>query len=401
MRLALSFQRVDPTRGGAETYVADLCRRLIHAGHSLDLYAENWRQESLPDGLNCHKVHAPGFTKWQRTWNFAREAEAALGRATTPYDCTIGLINTWAQDVLIPQGGVHGASLEYNSRRFRQGLSRTGYVLGKKINPKAWVYHAIEAKQYAPARNTRIVAVSKMVRSHLERFHGVPASRVHVIPNAIDADRLSVGDPGEVRRQFRARHGLGEDELVGLFVGHNFQLKGLRPLIHALAERKRRIPNARPVRLLVCGGGKPGPFRVMVRDLRLEDTVHILGFQGDIRPCFHASDFFTLPSYYDPCSLVVFEALACGLPVITTACNGAGELIEAGRQGFVVPSPDAIDPLIGAIEAMAHDSSRHAMSLEAVKLGREQSFDLHVRRLLDVFQLVADEKRGRTITGAA
>ena len=56
----------------------------------------------------------------------------------------------------------------------------------------------------------------------------------------------------------------------------------------------------------------------MARDLGLQDVVHLLGFQADIRPCFHASDFFALPTYYDPCSLVVFEALACGLPVITT-----------------------------------------------------------------------------------
>ena len=88
--------------------------------------------------------------------------------------------------------------------------------------------------------------------------------------------------------------------------------------------------------------GKPGPFRALVDRLGLGDSVKLLGFLPDIRPAFHAADCFVLPTYYDPCSLVVFEALACGLPVITTACNGAGELIAPGREGFVVPSPDAL-----------------------------------------------------------
>ena len=87
----------------------------------------------------------------------------------------------------------------------------------------------------------------------------------------------------------------------------------------------------------------------MIRDLGLDDVVHLLGFLPDIRPAFHASDFFVLPTYYDPCSLVVFEALACGLPVITTACNGAGELMTEGREGFVVPAPDDRGPLAEAL----------------------------------------------------
>src|SRR5439155_13157775 len=101
----------------------------------------------------------------------------------------------------------------------------------------------------------------------------------------------------------------------------------------------------------------------------LGNTVHLLGFQPDIRPCFHAADFFVLPTYYDPCSLVVFEALACGLPVITTACNGAGELIAEGREGFVVNAPDARAHLADALDRMAVDEPRRLMSTYARKLG--------------------------------
>ena len=127
----------------------------------------------------------------------------------------------------------------------------------------------------------------------------------------------------------------------------------------------------------------------------LRDLVHLEGFIPEVRDAFWASDFFVLPSYYDPCSLVVFEALACGLPVITTSCNGAGELITDGREGYVVTSPNAIGELSMAIDRMVDDPARRRMSAFATRLGREQSFDNHVEKLLKVFEEVAASKGRR------
>ncbi len=392
MRLALNFPRIDPSRGGAETYVVDLCHRLVEDGHRVDLFANSWKPDALPNEVRTIFVDATGWTKAQRIWSFAKNSEAALIKVEDQYDCTVGFINTWHHDVIIPQGGVQAASLEANSKRFPHGWQRELYLIGKKANPKASIYRAIEARQYDPARGATVVAVSAMVRGHLERHHGVPRDRIHVVPNAIDATRLAIDDPASARREFRETLGLKPDDLVALFVGHNYALKGLQPLLHALCERLRREPGSRPIHLLACGGGKPARFEKLIAKLGLEETVHLLGFQPDIRPCFHASDFFALPTYYDPCSLVVFEALACGLPVITTACNGAGELIAEGREGFVVPSPDAIETLADALDRMADDPSRAMMSENARKLGVEQSFDRHVSRLIEVFELVAEAR---------
>ncbi|MEO6809098.1 MAG: glycosyltransferase family 4 protein [Isosphaeraceae bacterium] len=396
MRLALNYQRVDPTKGGAETYVADLCGALVHAGHQVDLYANYWREGVLPPEVRCVRVEANGWSKAQRLWDFAVRSESLLRQTT--YDCSVGLINTWYHDVLIPQGGVHAASLEANARRFPPGVRRRLYLAGKAVNlPRALLYRRIEAKQYDPARRTRVVAVSEMVRGHLERFHGVPRDRIRVIPNAIDAGRLAVADPATVRAEVRFQLGLTPDDLTALFVGHNFRLKGLCPLLDALAHRKARAPQARPIHLLVCGGGKLAPFRTRVARLGLADTVHLIGFVPDIRSYFHASDFFVLPTYYDPCSLVVFEALACGLPVVTTACNGAGELITEGREGFVVESPEAMVPLADAFDRLAIDSNRRLMSEQAARLGRAQSFGQHVTRLISLFEEVAESSGQRAL----
>jgi UDP-glucose:(heptosyl)LPS alpha-1,3-glucosyltransferase len=390
MRLALNFFRLDPARGGAETYVRDLCHRLVQAGHCVELYAHSWRDAALPPQVRCVRIEAPGVTLLERLWHFAVNSEAALQEIT--YDCTIGFINTWHHDVIIPQGGVRDASLDYNARRFPAGCRRRLYRWGKQANIKYWMYRAIERRQYHSARPVRVVAVSEMVRQHLVQYHCVPQSWIRVIPNAIDADRLAVPDPIAVRGAFRSAHHLADQDLVALFVGHNFALKGLEPLLLALHERKQRSPSARPIHLLVCGGGRIALFRRIVERLGLTMTVHLIGFVPEIRDCYWASDFFVLPTYYDPCSLVVFEALACGLPVITTAANGAGELITEGQEGFVIASPDDRASLADRLDRMTDDTARKAMSAHAARLGRAQSFDTHYERLIALFEEVAASK---------
>jgi UDP-glucose:(heptosyl)LPS alpha-1,3-glucosyltransferase len=386
MHLALNFQRVDPARGGAETYVADLCRSLVGAGHRVDLYAESWADGALPPQVNVVPVAAQGSSRVQRILSFARNSESALGRAH--HDCSVGFVNTWAHDVIIPQGGVHRGSLNANARRFPL-LLRELYLLGKRANPKHWLHRFIESKQYDRARQPRVVAVSNMVKRHLKEFHRVLPRQIDVVPNAIDAGRVAVSQPGAVRCAFRNRFGLEPGALVGVFVGHNFALKGLKPLLAALAARHQRSRSARPIHLVVCGNGERGPYLRQANRLGLSGTVHFLGFHPDVRASYWSSDFFVQPTYYDPCSLVVLEALACGLPVITTAQNGASELMSDGREGFILTSPDAQSELLRALDRMTDDGARRAMSIQASRLGSAQTFDAHVARLITIFEDVA------------
>ena len=336
MHLALNFQRVDPARGGAETYVADLCRNLVQAGHRVDLYAESWADKRSPPQVNTIKVAAPGRTRIERILNFARNSEKALRQAN--HDCSIGFINTWFHDVIIPQGGVQQGSLAANAERFSP-LARPLYLAAKKMNPKHWLHRPIEhsaVRGNTPAAGRR------------GEQHGEAPSRA-VSPRSAPPDlrraqrdrpaRLEVSQPGALRCAFRNRIGLEPGDLVGLFAGHNFALKGLKPLLEALGERRRQNRRGRPIHLLVCGGGDTASYSRLARRLGLTETVHFLGFYPDVEDCYWSSDFFVQPTYYDPCSLVVMEALACGLPVITTAQNGASELMENGREGFILTSP--------------------------------------------------------------
>ena len=148
MHLALNYQRVDPSRGGAETYVADLCQHLVLDGHRVNLYAESWASDCLPHQVNVVPVSAKGRSRLERIWSFAQNSESAMQHGG--HECSVGFINTWAHDVIIPQGGVQRGSLDANAGRFPTGLQRGLYRLTKSANPKYWLYRAIESKQYNP-----------------------------------------------------------------------------------------------------------------------------------------------------------------------------------------------------------------------------------------------------------
>jgi len=101
------------------------------------------------------------------------------------------------------------------------------------------------------------------------------------------------------------------------------------------------------VRLLACGGKREAAHGRQAERLGITGQVNFLGFVDDIRSCFAGADVFAFPTFYDPCSLVVLEAMRAGLPVITTRANGAAELITDGSEGFIIDSPwdtDAFAP---------------------------------------------------------
>ena len=396
MRIALNYRNVDPNRGGAETYVADLTRSLISRGHEVTLVAESVRQESIPPQAIFLPVPVSGWSRSAKIWSFAQNSEQVLKVNASRFDATMGFINTWQHDVIIPQGGLRAGSRLHNAERFQSPLKRSIYRWLKSASPTEWKYDRIERLQYDPARRARVVAVSRLVSGHLQQFRQVSPDRIHIVYNSIDPNRFAVADPAAVRAETRLKYGLAPDAHVGLFVGHNFWLKGLQPLLKALAKRQATLPAAEPLHLLVSGGGKTKPFQKIVQQLGLGQTVHLLGFTPDVKSLFHAADFFVSPTYYDPCSLVVMEALACRLPVITTGCNGAGELITNGLEGFVVPTPNHQPELVAALNAMTNRQARQQMAEAAQRLGQAQTFDNHVSQLERIFAEVAAEKHAST-----
>ncbi|HLW63698.1 MAG TPA: glycosyltransferase family 4 protein, partial [Gemmataceae bacterium] len=124
------------------------------------------------------------------------------------------------------------------------------------------------------------------------------------------------------------------------------------------------------------------------------------GFCGDMRQAYFASDFLVHPTFYDPCSLVVLEALACGLPVITSRYNGAAELLNPKLAGLVIDDPHDHACLGQAIEAMLETDYRRAASEAARQAAQRWNFEDHYRKIIGILTKVAQQK-ARTLASRA
>jgi UDP-glucose:(heptosyl)LPS alpha-1,3-glucosyltransferase len=383
MEIALCYESVLPARGGCETYIGDLSRRLAIDGHTVHLLACRWDATALPSSTRYHRLDVPKGPRFLRPWRFASACEKAL--AVIGHDVSIGFDKTWGQDVLYPQGGLHAASSAHNIRKHSSAVGRFLATLAKRIDPAARSFARLERKQYCESKRPTIVVNSRMVRGHFETYYGIGADQIHVIPSAIDPARFIAADRPRLRHEWRHAWGIAADEPAALFVAMNYRLKGLEPLLHSLA----RVPANRPLKLIVVGNPRTQRYQRLARRLGVTNRVVFHGFLAETRHAYFAADFLVHPTFYDPCSLVVLEALACGLPIITSRFNGAAELMQPPHEGLVVSDPHDHARLAECLVWMLDPARRMACSTAARQTASRWTFEHHYQQLLAVLTQAA------------
>jgi UDP-glucose:(heptosyl)LPS alpha-1,3-glucosyltransferase len=247
----------------------------------------------------------------------------------------------------------------------------------------------MEARMFGPGGARAVLAVSRMVAADLAEIHGVPPGRTRVLYNPVDTARFH---PGVVsaRGRIRALHGIPRGALVCLFSAHHFRLKGLYPLLRAAARRGPKAPF-----VLVLGGGRKARWERLAVRLGLGDRVVFAGSSAEPEAYYGAADAFVLPTFYDPCSLSVLEAMACALPVVTSRWNGASEWIEHGREGWILDDPSRDDLLASALEELEDPGRRRETGGRARARVLGLSPEAHLESVLNVYGDVMAEKAGR------
>jgi UDP-glucose:(heptosyl)LPS alpha-1,3-glucosyltransferase len=387
MDIALCYESVLPARGGCEHYISDLARRLARDGHAVHLYASRWDVNALPPTMHYHRLPVAGGPRFLRPWRFAKSVEVALKQRR--HDVTMGFDKTWGQDILYPQGGLHVASAAHNILKHPPGIGRMFARWLKLFDPAARSFRQLERKLYLSAKRPIILVNSKMVQRHFETYYDIPPSDVHVLPAAIDPDRFVVDDRFKRREEERQRWGVADDEPVGLFVAMNYRLKGLAPLLHSL----RHVDKSTRYRIAVVGNPRFESYEGMAKRLGVADRVKFLGFRADPKDAYFAADFLVHPTFYDPCSLVVLEALACGLPVVTSQYNGASELFTDGKEGFSIADPHDHRALGNAITKLLDGPTRSQCASAARQTAKLWTFEQHYQQLLGYFQKAASLRK--------
>jgi UDP-glucose:(heptosyl)LPS alpha-1,3-glucosyltransferase len=386
MELALCYEKIEPHRGGAERYIADLAGWLVADNHSVHIYASSWDASALPTCVHYHPIREVRGPRFIRPWRFATACARALRRGR--HDLSIGFNKTWGQDILYPQGGLHAASAEHNllkhHSRFRRQLAR----LMQRFDLAHRSFMLLERRQYLGKGRPVVIVNSNMVKDHFQTYYGTSKNDVRVVRSAIAPERFTEDDRPKRRQECREQWGIAPGETVAVFLAMNYRLKGLEPLLRAV----KQLPDEKPFRLLVAGSPRTDVFRRQARRLGIERRVVFAGYCPSPRDCYFAGDFLVHPTFYDPCSLVVLEALACGMPVVTSRYNGAAELLSPPHDGYVIDDPHDHAHL-GWCMAQLLDSSRRIACTQAIRRRAGQWTSAHHYRQLQ--QIFADVVRRR------
>ena len=201
-----------------------------------------------------------------------------------------------------------------------------------------------------------------MVAGHLKEFYHFPEHRIQLIRNGVDGDYFS---PDAVEKDppaesFRKLKEFSAQALTLLFLSNNYQRKGLFEILDFMASQKE----GRDIHLIIAGRGSISEVDRFCREKQISRRVFCAGFCEDVRPLFLWADIFVLPTYYDPFANVCLEAAVFGLPVVTTAANGFSELIENGKNGVVMESPDDFMSLKKALQVFSRAKSSEKTCLE-------------------------------------
>jgi len=375
VKIALVRKDFSPKGGGGERYSVDLARALRDFGHEVHVFAH--RYEPMK-GLSFHTVAVPLKPFGLQNWTFAKNVRLTLSR--NDFDIVNGLSQIYPQDIYRLGDGIHKHWLSVRRPTIFNHL-------WDKVSPRHRLLLHLEKKIFSPGNYKRIIANSKLCEQHAINYYSVPPQLVDVIYCGVDFAifNSSVRNEGA---QLRTSLGIGREAVVVLFVGTNYGRKGLDTLLQAISLLKYK----EKYRLLVVGKGNIPRYERLAQRLGLQEITMFCGFQEQMPPFYGAADIFVLPSYYDPFGNVCLEAMACGLPVITTRETGVSELMTHGRSGFVMDHPENVSDLTKWLEALEDPELRRSMGAEAQEQAAFLTIEKNVKHTILAYEKVLEDE---------
>jgi UDP-glucose:(heptosyl)LPS alpha-1,3-glucosyltransferase len=247
----------------------------------------------------------------------------------------------WRRGVVLSVGAIVLNRVDFVSIHYCQQVgpatpSRSSWLFRLNVGVSARLGKLAERICFRRNRPQRFVCVSEGVADEIREFFPAYAARTIAIPNGVDTDAFAPDSRHADALALRERLAIGEQQLVAVFVGSEWQRKGLEPAIRALAQ-------APGWDLLVVGNGDRESYERLAEQLGVAGRVHWIGISRDVAPLYQLADALVFPTSYEAFPLVALEAAASGLPLLATPVNGIRELLRDGENGFLIRAePDEI-----------------------------------------------------------
>jgi UDP-glucose:(heptosyl)LPS alpha-1,3-glucosyltransferase len=342
--------------GGGERFVMALTEQLAAMdGLEMHVFANRWDVESA--GVHFHKVPIIKFPRFLTTLSFAYFANRRIAASG------MDLIHTHDRILEADLFSAHGLphaiwTREVRCKRLSWYDRVTAWTEGRLINS---------------TRCRKILPVSTLVREKIVASFPQSTSKLQVITPGVDTAPFDALDRRSCRTQIRRRFGLADNDRIILFVGMNFEIKGLEAIIRALAGLNQIAPSLK-ANLLVVGKGDQRPYMSLARDLGINNKVIFAGvWNEEIAPVYLAADLFIMLSTFDTFGLTVLEAMAAALPVIISHTVGASDIVRPGENGYIV-APTQTQEISRTLALALSPEEHHRLSLGALQTARQYSW---------------------------
>jgi glycosyltransferase involved in cell wall biosynthesis len=363
----------------------ELVKELQRRGHQVTLFSSSVTPELLDHaGTSWIPVPVKGWpSQLLKNLVFSVVSTARLLPRRRELDLLMvnGFI-TWVKSDVNAVHYVHGSWLRSKAHPFHQRRNASGWyqLLFTGVNALL--------EKVAFARTDYLVPVSAKVKDEIEAMGFRRPESTRVISNGVDTDEFT-----PLRRVSRAQLGLPEQVPLALFAG---DIKSSRKNLDSVLRAMTDVPG---LHLAVAGRTKGSPFPQLAAELGLKERVHFLDFRRDMADLMNNADFFVFPSRYEACTLAVIEALASGLPVITTYQSGVSELVDtAPSAGIVLEDAEDVRGLREAMRLLTEDAAlRERMGGQARSIAERQRWESVAGKYIELFE----ELHGNKTAGQA
>ncbi len=365
-------------KGGVSRCVVELAERFCRE-HQVHIFTSQWDESLVKENIVFHKIKIWPGPLFLEVLSFSIFCRLALKEQF--FDLVIGpLGDVFGADILV----AHSCHRAWVEMKKKDPLEHLKYWL----NPFHRVALLLEKKALQPGQYRKIISISQLTRKDLLKYYHLPEEDITVIYNGVNVEEFTPGNRNELRQELRKELGFCADDIVLLFAANEFKRKGLRALLEAVALP---MQSAR-IKLLILGGDSPLPYRNLIQKLGIVEQTRFLGSHNDMPRYYAASDIFILPTQLEPFGLVITEAMASGLPVITSRLAGAAELITDGETGLLLQNPENRGELQDKILKLVRDADfRNKLGTNAAAAMQQYSWE----KVKTKYEQVCLDEKGR------
>ena len=364
--------------GGAEQFVSGYTNQLANMGHEIHIFANQWAPSNHPN-IKIHAVRTIRRNSFLRVLSFAWFTRQSIRFES--FDIVQSHERIWHQGIYRAGDGCHREWLERRAC-YLPFIKRSFF----RFNLFHQLILRLEKRIFEKGECKKIIAISEMVKRDILKHYQLPEDRVKVVYNGVQLDRFNPSNRKFFRDEIRQQLRISAEEVMILFVGSGFERKGLEYLIKSVQYMKKKN-----WRLVLVGKGKWKRYLGFASKENQGKITHLEPID-EIEKMYAAADFFVLPSIYEPFGNANLEALASGLPIITSRNCGAAEIITPKKEGIVLEDPSDYKAIADAIDFLMDSKIRESMGESARLLAEKFTQERNASEMLEVYQKLIDHK---------